>query len=392
MKKFNYLFQFVIVALIAACTGNKADENSFVIHGQLTNTKKDSIYLEEITLKNTIGIDSIVVSEDGDFFFKVKPKETGFYILKLDPNNFVTLLLEKGENVEITADSRQLLKTYTVSGSKGSELIRELNMHVKNNYDKVDSLSKAFKENQKNPNFLKIKESLDSTYRLIFEDQKKFAESFIDKNTSSLACLIAIYQQFGREQLFNSNNKNDFGYFEKLDKALIVAYPENIHSQDLHKRVAEIKKIETEKQLAETKLSIGSDAPDFSLKTPEGKVVSLSSFKGKYLLIDFWASWCAPCRQENPNMVKLYKKYKDKDFTILGVSLDKDNDPWIKAIKMDKLIWTQVSDLKFWDSPVAMIYNIKAIPYSILIDKEGKIIAKGIRGKELEEKLAEVIK
>ncbi|NTW32114.1 MAG: AhpC/TSA family protein, partial [Bacteroidetes bacterium] len=345
MKKLNYFFQILIIVLIAGCAGKKADENSFVIHGKFVNTKMDSIYIEELTTTNTKVIDSAVVSEDGEFYFKVKPKETGFYILKLNANNFVTLLIEKGENLEITADSRQMLKTYTVSGSKGSELIRELNMHVKNNYDKVDSLSKIFNESQKDPNFIKIKESLDSTYRLIFADQKNFAAAFIDKNTSSLACLIAIYQQFGREQLFNPNNKNDFAYFEKLDKALNLAYPENIHFQDLHKRVAEIKKIEAEKQLAEVKLSIGSKAPDFTLKTPEGTSVSLSSFNGKYLLIDFWASWCAPCRQENPNMVKLYKKYKDKNFTILGVSLDRDNESWTKAIKLDKLIWTQVSDL-----------------------------------------------
>jgi len=374
------------------CGGNKADENSFVIKGKLTNTKKDSIYLEKLTIKEMAGIDSAVVSEEGEFHFKVKPKEIGFYILKLKKNNFLTLLINKGETVEIIADAKQLQKTYIVSGSKGSEQIKELNDHLQANYTKVDSLSRIYNDSKESPDILKIKASLDSTYKEIFFDQKNFLKNFIDKNTGSLACLIAIYQQFGREPLFNVSNKTDFAYFEKLDKALITAYPDNQHSQDLHKRVTEIKRMEAEKQSAENKLAVESEAPDFKLKTPDGKLVSLSSLKGKFVLIDFWASWCAPCRQENPNMVKLYKEYKDKDFTILGVSLDKDKDSWINAIKTDKLIWTQISDLKYWDSPVVKLYNVQSIPYSILIDEEGKIIAKGLRGEELAKKIKEVVK
>jgi len=392
MRKIIYTLPIILAVLMMGCGGNKADENSFVIKGKLTNTKKDSIYLEKLTIKEMAGIDSAVVSEEGEFHFKVKPKEIGFYILKLKKNNFLTLLINKGETVEIIADAKQLQKTYIVSGSKGSEQIKELNDHLQANYTKVDSLSRIYNDSKESPDILKIKASLDSTYKEIFFDQKNFLKNFIDKNTGSLACLIAIYQQFGREPLFNVSNKTDFAYFEKLDKALITAYPDNQHSQDLHKRVTEIKRMEAEKQSAENKLAVESEAPDFKLKTPDGKLVSLSSLKGKFVLIDFWASWCAPCRQENPNMVKLYKEYKDKDFTILGVSLDKDKDSWINAIKTDKLIWTQISDLKYWDSPVVKLYNVQSIPYSILIDEEGKIIAKGLRGEELAKKIKEVVK
>ncbi|MFA5782161.1 MAG: TlpA disulfide reductase family protein [Bacteroidales bacterium] len=392
MKKIIYTFPIFLTIIMMGCGGNKADENSFVIKGKLTDTKKDSIYLKELTVKEMVSIDSSVVSEEGEFYFKVKPKEIGFYILKLKKNNFLTLLINKGETVEIIADAKQLLKTYIISGSKGSELIKELNDHLQANYTKVDSLSRIYNDSKGSTDILKIKASLDSTYKEIFFDQKNFLKNFIDKNAGSLACLIAIYQQFGRELLFNVNDKTDFAYFEKLDKALITAYPDNQHSQDLHKRVAEIKRMEAEKQLAENKLDVGFKAPDFKLETPDGKSVSLSSFKGKFVLIDFWASWCAPCRQENPKMIKLYKQYKDKDFTILGVSLDRDKDSWINAIKTDKLIWTQISDLKYWDSPVAKLYNVRTIPYSILIDKEGKILAKGLRGEKLAEKIKEVVK
>ncbi|HMP91660.1 MAG TPA: TlpA disulfide reductase family protein, partial [Phnomibacter sp.] len=136
---------------------------------------------------------------------------------------------------------------------------------------------------------------------------------------------------------------------------------------------------------------IGNMAPDFTLNNPDGKPVSLSSLRGQYVLVDFWASWCGPCRQENPNVVKAYQAYKSKGFTILGVSLDKDRDPWLEAIKKDKLTWEQVSDLKFWQSPVVELYGIRGIPANVLLDKEGKIIAKNLRGADLEAKLAEVL-
>jgi len=138
--------------------------------------------------------------------------------------------------------------------------------------------------------------------------------------------------------------------------------------------------------------AIGNPATDFTLPDPQGKPVSLSSYKGKYTLVDFWASWCGPCRGENPNVVKAYRKYHAKGFAILGVSLDTQKESWEQAIKKDKLTWTQVSDLKGWESSAAALYGVKAIPMNFLLDKEGKIVGKGLRGEELEKKLAEALK
>ena len=137
--------------------------------------------------------------------------------------------------------------------------------------------------------------------------------------------------------------------------------------------------------------SVGSVAIDFTQNDVDGKPVSLGSFKGKYVLVDFWASWCGPCRQENPNVVSTYEKFKNKNFTVLGVSLDKTKDPWVKAINDDKLLWTQVSDLKFWNNEVARKYRIESIPQNFLIDPDGKIIAKNLRGEELKAKLCELL-
>lgn len=137
---------------------------------------------------------------------------------------------------------------------------------------------------------------------------------------------------------------------------------------------------------------VGKEAPDFELPDVNGKTVSLKSFRGKYVLVDFWASWCKPCRNENPNVVRAYQQYKDKNFTILGVSLDKEKEGWVKAIADDQLTWSHVSDLKFWDSKVVPLYGIEGIPFNVLLDPQGKVIAKDLRGSELLAKLAEVLK
>ncbi|NOS94239.1 MAG: TlpA family protein disulfide reductase [Cyclobacteriaceae bacterium] len=137
--------------------------------------------------------------------------------------------------------------------------------------------------------------------------------------------------------------------------------------------------------------AVGQLAPEIALPNPSGQIVKLSSLRGKYVLIDFWAKWCGPCRAENPNVVRAYNRFKSKGFEVFGVSLDRNKQEWMQAIQEDGLVWTQVSDLQYFNSQAARDYNIQAIPFSILLDKDGKIIAKNLRGAALERKLEEVL-
>ncbi|MCK9618395.1 MAG: AhpC/TSA family protein [Lentimicrobiaceae bacterium] len=368
-----------------SCNGKKAGSDEVIVKGKLSNAQEGLLLIEELTPRNMKVIDSCYIEKDGSFLLSFKPKESGFYVIHHKEEDYITLVLNKGETVEITADAKQLNTSYTLKGSKGSEILWEYYTRTHKNYQRVDSLTEVFKKSQGKPDFATIRNQLDSTFAVIFKEQQDFTRLLIEKNTNSLASLILINQRFGPHSLFTE--EEDFALFEKLDKGLSSTFPENKNTLDHHQRVSEYKQKQAEQKFAAEKIAIGATVPDITLPSPDGKNIKLSSLRGKVVLLDFWAGWCAPCRQENANLVKVYKKFKNKGFEIYGVSLDKTKDIWTGAIKVDGITWTQVSDLKFWGSPVVQLFGITAIPASFLIDKQGKIIAKNLRGKELEDKL-----
>lgn len=389
MRKLFFLSVFT--ALTFACSnGRFGGEVAFELEGNLDNAASRQLLFEELTTNNLIPLDTLTTDANGYFTFTGSIETPGFYILRVDRNNFITLLLEPGDKVRIKGDASNLPLTYSVEGSTGSELLATLNQSHQESFRKIDSLAGVFREIQGEDNFPKLRQEIDLAYNRAFEEQQQYVMDFIDEYPNSLASIIALYQFFGNQVLLKESEH--FEYFEKLSASLSEIYPDNKHVLDLKRRVNEWRRNEQQRMEVEQTLAVGNMAPEVVLPDPEGKNVALSSMRGKVVLIDFWAAWCNPCRLANPKLKEFYDKYHRLGFEIYGISLDRNRDQWMQGIKEDKINWTQVSDLRFWNSPVVSLYNVEAIPFNILVDREGRIMARGLNMQQLEEMLAETFR
>ncbi|RLD30778.1 MAG: hypothetical protein DRI73_09920, partial [Bacteroidetes bacterium] len=225
---------------------------------------------------------------------------------------------------------------------------------------------------------------------VIVKEMRDYTISFIEENPSSLASLMALYQQLAPRQYILSPEK-DLEYYQLVDSTLYSLYPESDPVKTLHSHVADLNERGKIAESMNNMIGVGSLPPEIALPSPKGDTIKLSSTRGKVVLLDFWASWCSPCRMENPNLVSNYKKYHSQGFEIYQVSLDKTKENWMAGIKDDHLQdWLHVSDLKFWQSSVVPMYKIQGIPASFLLDREGKVIATNLRGNALGAKLQEI--
>lgn len=341
------------------------------IKGKINNNIYTTVFLLEYD-KKIVKIDSALISKNGDFTIKTNLQQTAVYQLKLNDTTILMLVLKPGESVSINADSKNLIESLNIKGSPDSKLIYDTQKEIQYFLTKTDSLNNIYIANKDKSNINEILPGLQAEYNKLILAQSDLIKKVITNNIHSLACLFFI------DKL---DFTNDFETYCKLDSVLYNDYPNNVFVIEIHNKIQDA-----------IKLSIGHIAPEINLPDTSGNLVALSSLRGKIVLIDFWASWCGPCKQEIPNVKKIYSKYKSKGFEIYGVSLDKYENSWIGYIKKDSLNWVQVSDLKYWKSEAAALYEVKGIPYTVLIDKEGKIIAKGLRGDALEAKLDEIFK
>lgn len=397
------------LAILFACKGKK-DKNAkkdanIELSGKFSHSKAGAtIKLIEITPEETHTIDSVIANENGEFSFSLNNENPGFYRLNTGNGKGIPMILKPGDKAVISADFLEPERNYSITGSDESTILKSLNEGIGGQMQRIDSLKKVYgaKNDQSqayldsiassakpsDKNFSKLKErliiiqqnekqklealakSLDKPYQEIKIQMDDYVRNFILSHKTSISSLAII----------NSlNPEKNTSVYQMLDSALFAVFPNSPHVKDFHERVSKL-----------ALLSNGSSSPELEIPGTDGKPIKLSSLRGKYVLVDFWASWCGPCRQENPNNVKLYNQYKNKGFEIYGVSLDREKGAWLKAIKDDNLSWIQVSDLEQWNSPVVKMFDIEGIPYTLLLDKEGKIIAKGLRGRALELKLKEI--
>ncbi|MCX6273210.1 MAG: TlpA disulfide reductase family protein [Bacteroidetes bacterium] len=310
------------------------------------------------------------VQADGKFSLEFNQAEANLFRLFVDDNNYILIITEPGENVNVTFDAANLNTDPKVQGSPQTQLFWDFSKVFNMFSFLIDSVETAWKDNMANAKSDSISEKLRNRYTFLDTQRMGNLRYFLQNNASSLAGLAFI------DKLDVSD---DFPTYDLYDKGVFSKYPNNIYVQELHRKVE-----------AERKVGVGSIAPDIVMPNPEGQEVKLSSLRGKIVLIDFWASWCGPCRKENPNVVAMYNKYHEKGFEVFGVSLDRDGAKWKEAIKNDGLVWNQVSDLLYWKSAAALLYGVGAIPCTFLLDKEGRIIGKKLRGETLEKKLQEL--
>jgi thiol-disulfide isomerase/thioredoxin len=384
-KLFLYLFAIMI---IAGCK-----DNSVRISGTLINPVKGKyIYLDELMSNDVKVVDSIQIRENGEFSFKREIKSPAFYLLKISDRNFLTMLLTPGEKMKLSADYDSLNYPISVSGSEGTELMHEYNKQLRSSINKLTSLSDIYRQNINSPQLPAVIESLDSLAQQYLNQINSYTKSYIDNNLTSLVSLIALYQQVAPNVYVLSPTK-DYKYYMKVDSALTLLYPEYEPVTTLHEQIRQMTSEAVQKEPETLESGKGVEAPEIILPTPAGDTIKLSSTRGSVVLLDFWASWCAPCRQENPNLVKAYGLYHRKGFQIYQVSLDKTKEAWMKGIEDDQLgKWIHVSDIQFWNSKVVQLYKIESIPSNFLLDREGRIIATNLRGESLQIKLAELFR
>jgi peroxiredoxin len=382
---------FAGILLIASCQSGK--KGAFTVSGTFENADKlaavegpiSKVFLLQISFANQqpVLLDSArVPAGRGRFTLSGKSRTQGIYEVVFGNNLVDVPLVNDALEVTLNVDLGKKDDYYDVKGSEASTQLKNLiSAFGKKNFEaeKQAVIADSLRRINAPDSALQAATKMGD---FAIQDLNTYLRQFINSSPNPTVAAVA---------LTLGSHSFQKGDFEAALNELLKKYPDNHVIRDL-KQGYDQQAAQLAQQQSQTTDWVGKQVPDFSLPDVNGHPISLASYKGKYVLVDFWASWCGPCRAENPNVVKVHNEFKDKkNFAILGVSLDKDKDEWQKAIQDDRLDWKQISDLKYWNSKAVSTFQFEGIPFNLLIDPQGKVIASALRGPDLENKLKEVL-
>jgi len=381
------LFLLAIVILYSGCE----EKNSFRIHGVIKGNSSEHIYINRLDLDTPILIDSVKINKNGSFRIKIKATEPDFYQVSLSAENFITLLAEPGEKINLGFNSKELYDNYSISGSAGSEKLKILDENLIDTKKKLDSLSSIYAKSSGDPGFDVRGPELEAKFNDLIKEQRKKNIVFIVSNTTSLASIKALYQRIDPDTYVLYDPK-DLQYLKIVTDSLKKYYPNSKHVQalarDFEKELSQMYARQLgrlSEQLEPVKLN-----PD--LKNPDGKRISLESLRGKYVLLTFWSIQSQDCIRENLEFKQYYKLYSKQGFEIYQINLDTDENIWKTAVKYDELPWISTREDDPGNPVTAKLFNVRELPANYLFDKKGNIVGSNLHGRTLKLKLDQLFK